>query len=381
MAALDFLRTNLGRARRILLEPARAQRARNFIAWERHLAEERRRRRENQRRAYRRRDNQSLLQRELRQEASVLASHPTTLMIDPASVCNLRCPFCPTGANFGEFPRTVMTAESFSRIVGHLDPDLVQRVEFYNWGEPLLNPHLPDFIRFFSERHAETEVSTNFSQRDYGEDYLATLVASGLGTLIVSVDGARQETYERYRIKGNLARVLSNMRRLTAVKSELGSGRPAIVFKMLLNRYNQDEVEEARRLAAECGASFLLNEKFWCPDEARSEWVAGDAAMPSPIQAYTLEPEEVVSTYCRQLWESVIVAADGDVHPCCLTYEPVHAIGNLERQDLMSIRNSERAVYLRRFVTGRDVPAPAFANSCEHCTSRWCTVRRPSASA
>lgn len=368
MVSPDLLRTNLGRAYRLVFHPQRLRRARNYLAWQRQV-------RENCRRDALRRDNQSLLQRELREQRTVLASHPTTLMLDPASVCNLRCPFCPTGAGYGDFPRTVLSPEQFSRIVGNLRADLIQRVELYNWGEPLLNPNLADFIRFFSERKAETEVSTNFSQRDYDETYLATLVTSGLSTLIVSIDGATQETYERYRIRGNLERVLGNMRRLVAVMREMRSETPTVVFKMLLNRHNQDEVEAAERLAQELGVVFLLNEKFWCPDEVREEWAAGDASVPSPLQGYTIEPEAVISTYCRQLWESVIVTATGDVHPCCLTYEPEHAIGNLANEDVMAIRNNERAVYLRRLVTRADVPAPEFENSCEHCSSRWCKVR------
>ena len=364
----ESLRTNLGRAYRLVFHPDRLGRARNYLAWKRQV-------REYDRIGVQRQQNQTLLQRELREQRTVLASHPTTLTLDPASVCNLRCPFCPTGAGYGAFPRTVLSAELFSRIMGNLRVDLIQRVELYNWGEPLLNPNLADFIRFFSERRAETEVSTNLSQRDYDETYLATLVEAGLSTLIVSIDGATQESYERYRIRGNLERVLGNMRRLMEVKRELRSETPTVTFKMLLNRYNQEEVEAAEQLAQEVGAVFLLNEKFWCPDEVREEWVAGDASVPTPPQGYTIKHEEVISTYCRQLWESVIVTSTGDVHPCCLTYEPEHAIGNLADRDVMAIRNGERAVYLRRLVTGADVPAPEFENSCEHCPSRWCTVR------
>jgi MoaA/NifB/PqqE/SkfB family radical SAM enzyme len=376
MPIADFLRRNLDRAERLILEPHRLQRTKNFIAWERHLFSTRHQRRASVARDAARGVNQTLLQRELRDQTAVLASHPTTLSLDPSSICNLRCPFCPTGAGYGDFPRTLLSAESFARIMRNLQPDLIQRAELYNWGEPLLNPHLHDFIRFFSERQTETEVSTNFSQRDYDETYLAGLVESGLTTLIVSIDGATQATYERYRVRGNLERVLGNMKRLAAVKRELRRDRPEIFFKMLLTRHTKDEVDEARRLAGECGATFLLNEKFWCPDDQREEWVAGNPEEPTPLQAYTLEPETTISTYCRQLWESVIVTASGDVHPCCLTYETQHAIGNLLHDNVMTLRNGERAVYLRRFVTGADVAAPTFANSCEHCDSRWCTVQR-----
>ena len=372
----QVLSTNLGRAWRLVLHADRMQRARNFVAWQKHLARLRRRQRRWQR-------NRELLNREMAELRPVLASHPRTLTIDPASLCNLRCPFCPTGAGFGDFPRTLLTPERFGRIVGNLDPDLLERVELYNWGEPLLNPHLLEFVRFFSERRVVTEVSTNFSQRDYEESYLGEMVRSGLTTLVVSIDGATQATYERYRVRGNLERVLGNLSRLAAVKRELGSDTPAVFFKMLLNRHNQHEVEQARRLAADRGALFLLNERFWCPDEHAAEWqVRGGEGVPA-VTTIPQVPlgEGITSTYCRQLWESVVVTATGDVHPCCLTYESRHAIGNLAEQPLAAIRNGERAVYLRRLVSDPSTPPPAFDNGCECCPGRWCTAHRRGASA
>jgi radical SAM protein with 4Fe4S-binding SPASM domain len=378
MPIRTFVSANLARAYRLVFHTDRTQRARNFVAWQRHLVTVRRLKRQHDTRHLRSRQNRDLLQRELREQRVVLASHPTTLSLDPAAVCNLRCPFCPTGGGYGGFERALLTPERFSRIVAHLDTDLIQRVELYNWGEPLLNPHLVDFIAYFSERSAETEISTNFSQRDYDEGFLADLVRSGLTTLIVSIDGATQQTYERYRVRGNLERVLGNMRRLAAVKSDLGSDTPLVLFKMLLHRHNQHEVEEARRIAADCGAQFLLNERFWCPDEVAAEWrVGGTGPVAAPVLGYTAMPEEVISTYCRQLWESAIVTATGDVHPCCLTYEPHHAIGNLETQELASIRNGPQAMYLRRLVTDPTTPPPEFTNSCERCPSRWCVATSP----
>lgn len=380
-----FLSDNIFRAYRLLFQGDRRQRARNFIVWQQHQATLRRLKRRREARNERSRQNHELLQRELREQRTVLASHPTTLCLDPASVCNLRCPFCPTGAGYGGFERALLTPERFSRIMARLDLDLIERVELYNWGEPLLNPHIVDYITCFSERSAETEISTNFSQRDYDETFLSELVRSGLTTLVVSIDGATQQTYERYRVRGNLERVLGNLRRLAAVKSELASATPLVLFKMLLHRHNQHEVEEARRIAAECGAQFLLNERFWCPDEAAAEWRATGpaeaAGEPAPVLGSTSLPQEIISTYCRQLWESVFVTATGEVHPCCLTFEPQHAIGNLETQELAAVRNGPQAVYLRRLVIDPATPPPEFANSCEACPSRWCVARRPSATA
>ena len=371
----DWMRDNLGRARRLVFYPNRLARARRYIDARRLDRQVRRRERRVSR------NRKALWQDELPDMKQRVRSHPVVLVLDPATVCNLRCPFCPTGGGYGDFARELLQPDGFARIMDHLDVDLLEEAQLYNWGEPLLNPHLVSYIRFLTDHSIATQISTNLSHRDCSESSLADLVESGLGEMLVSVDGASQESYERYRIRGELARVVANMKRLAAVKRRLGSDKPKVVYKMLLNRYNQHEIEAARAIAEDCEAEFWPDDSFWCPDDVRTEWLV-DNRDEAPTQGFTSapDPNEVISTYCRQLWTTVVVSANGDVYPCCLLYEPEHAVGNLLKEDIWSIRNNDRMVNLRRFVSDRDADDPPFPNLCVKCTSRWCTVvdaRRP----
>ena len=77
-------------------------------------------------------------------------SRPYFLSIDPSSICQLRCPSCPTGID-NENVRTqavdetvyrggrvLMTRDRLDALLEELGDTLFQ-VIFYNWGEPLLN--------------------------------------------------------------------------------------------------------------------------------------------------------------------------------------------------------------------------------------------------
>ncbi|MCG8459219.1 MAG: radical SAM protein, partial [Holophagales bacterium] len=317
------------------------------------------------------RANRELLDREIREKATVLASHPTILVIDPATACNLKCPFCPTGGGYSGIAKERLEPETFERIVDHLDLDLLEEVLLYNWGEPLLNPHLPSYIRTFADAGKTTEISVNFSTRDYDARFFETLVESGLTQVVVSVDGASQESYSKYRVGGKLERVVANMKGLTAAKERLKSRSPRMTFRMLLNRFNEHEAEAARELAEDCGADFNLDHNFWCPDEHRDEWMARsllpdapegstpesppeptpatppeaealataprqapataegepnpsaeafpsdgeEVEMSAPKPVFTHEDKEGIDTFCRQMWDSAIVNANGDVYP------------------------------------------------------------------
>ena len=375
---LGPLRRSLGRFQRLVFEPDRLARIRRFLRWQRTAASDAAAQ-ADPRIPPERAANRALVARELAGQAIVLESHPTSMTIDPVTACNLRCPFCPTGGGYTGLKKEVLTPEMFENITANLRTELLDEVNFYNWGEPFLNPNIFEYIRFFADQRTRTEISTNFSVDDYDDAFLERIVASGLTTLIVSIDGASQETYEKYRIRGSWSRVVGNMKRLAEVKRAHGSEHPAVAYKMLLHRFNEHEVDQARRIAHECDAEFLLNERFWCPDELRDEWIAEsvleshDEAIP---QGFTSDPGETISTYCRQLWDSVIVNANGDVFPCCLVFRAEDELGNLARQDIREIRNNPRMLHLRRFVTDAETSTPDFPNDCEQCPSRWCAVKR-----
>ena len=71
--------------------------------------------------------------------------------------------------------------------------DLWASDQFFNWGEPLLNTHLEDFISLANSKNVLSAISTNLSLQ-LSDDRIRRLVTSGLREMIVSLDGASSET-------------------------------------------------------------------------------------------------------------------------------------------------------------------------------------------
>lgn len=314
---------------------------------------------------------------EMRWRRRRLLTHPPFLCLDPGPVCNLRCLCCPTGDGTSRLVKEFLEPDTFERIVKHIRLDRLVHVNLYRLGEPLLNPHLAEYIAFFADRDIFTSISVNFSAKDYDEDYLAALARSGLDEMVVSVDGTTQDTYEKYRMGGSLDRVLGNLRRLAAVKRALRLAKPRIVYKMLLNRFNQHQVEEAKRLALEVDAEFYQPHFFWTPAGDADTWTADEfreryGTMP---QTYveTDHRHRYVDTECRQMWNTLQVNANGDVFPCCFYVDPGVAIGNLQFEAASTIWNGERMRYLRRYVTEKACEEAPFPNRCAGCSHRFCT--------
>ena len=307
---------------------------------------------------------------------SRVGSQPTHLVLEPGAVCHLRCPYCPTGTGATSLSREILRPAIFEQILRHLPWDSLFEVSLFNWGEPLLNPHLSTYINTFTRRGIRVVVHTNFSAHDYGDEFMEALVRSGLTHLVASVDGATQAMYEKYRVGGDIRRVWNNLARLVEVRNRLRLDTPQVTYKMLLNRYNQGEVDQARQIAQDLGADFQLEESLGVSPEARDEWIVDSVRLKygdRPVASGPTDASGFVMTDCGQLWNSLVVNANGDVLPCCQAWTSDACVGNLISERFETIWNNDRMKYLRRFVLDATVPAPDFPNFCAQCAFRYCT--------
>jgi MoaA/NifB/PqqE/SkfB family radical SAM enzyme len=232
-------------------------------------------------------------------------AYPTVLTIEATNVCNLRCPACFTGASQAGRDKSMLQASMFERVLDELGSRLLQ-IEFYNWGEPLLNKELCPMIRKAADRGISTIISSNMSV-PMDDARAEEIVASGLNILGVSVDGATQEVYEQYRVRGNLELLFENVRKVTAAKRRLGSKTPQVVYEYHLFKHNLHEVEEARRIAKELEMDLMISKG----------WVAGpDWDEPGEFnRKFDPQPGR-----CGFLWDHAVIHNDGGVAACCAVF-------------------------------------------------------------
>ena len=318
-----------------------------------------------------------LAEQEMRDQTTLVRSHPVYMNLDTGPLCNLQCKFCTTANGIGTLKRELLKPDVFERIVKNLPLDSLYQVGLYNWGEPLLNPDLLSYIQFFAQRGIWTVIHTNFSVKEYDEAFMEALIHSGIDDITASVDGATQANYEKYRVGGNLERVLANIGLLARTKRRLKMDTPIITYKMMLNRFNEHEVDAAHEIASSLGVEFLVQETIGTPDDqTRAEWAAtfmleqhGDIT----ISGIDKGRDDPVVTECRQMWDSLIVNADGAVFPCCIIHTPDSAVGNLTTQSFEEVWNGEKMQQLRRYALDNNASAPRFPNSCASCSFRNCT--------
>ena len=292
-----------------------------------------------------------------------LRSSPIKLIVEVTNICNLGCPACFTGDGQQGRVRGHLSPELYAKTLDELAPYL-WRVEFCNWGEPLLGRNIYPMIAQATARGVSSLISTNFSV-PFDAEKAEQLVASGLTILGVSLDGARQETYEKYRVCGKLDTVLRNCRLVLEAKRKLGAKTPKMIWSFHVFPHNVDDVEPARAMAAELGMEFALEKG----------WVVGDEWDPDGRYCYFSDPRPFP---CIALWEYAVVNNDGGVAPCCGSFYREDDVGQLAGPaDAPAPRGSATCGTVRRSSARADSTRRARATTTRASRSAS-TVRRPS---
>lgn len=233
-------------------------------------------------------------------------------MIEPTNLCNLACPTCPTGTGKIK-PLPQMTLARFDHALGALSPRL-RNLALWNYGEPLLNRDLPAMITRAKEAGVGVvKVSSNVHFLDGARG--RALLESGLDVLILSVDGASQDTYGTFRKEGDFAKVATSVAWLCAEKRRLGLRTPRIELQFIVMRHNEHELPEMRRLAREWGVDKLRVKTVGADDEETKALVPASRLL-SRYQPDGETPN-VRHAFCTMAWDHTVVNVDGSVTPCC----------------------------------------------------------------
>ncbi len=290
--------------------------------------------------------------------------HPYRYKLDPTNVCRLTCPLCPTGLGVVNRRRGFMDPVLYRHLIDQIAPWALI-LDLFGWGEPMLHPGLPGLVAYASGRNLFTRLSTSLDDCDRGR--AEALVASGLDAVVIAVDGATQRTHGAYRRGGRLADVLAGTDRLLAARARAGAATPHVTIRMLVNRCNEHELEDVRRLAAAHGA-----------DAFTVGTIALDPRDTATARTW-LPTRPLLNDYtdgtpnrggCDDLWEALVVNWDGRCAPCCWIHDSRHDLGDLREESVAAVWNASGYRAARRAAAGKRRRLTERPVHCEQCGGR-----------
>lgn len=298
----------------------------------------------------------------LARRSTRIQGRPMNITVEPTSACNLECPVCETGD--GTLGRATghMSLEQFKLVIDKIGPH-TNTLMFYFMGEPFLNKHAYDMIRYAKD--AGIPFIDTCTNGDFVDP--ERIVASGLDRVSFQIGGMTQETHEVYRVRGRLDRTLHNMRETLRLRDARRSTL-RVESGFILMKHNEHEVTEFRRMMQElrvdravvidpCVRSIEQGHQFLPTD--RAHWIYDEQAFAQGV----LRPKILPDNVCPWIYYSMAIHVNGNVVPCCRDPRGVEVMGNIFTESLDQIWNGERYRDLRARIA-RDQGAVEICRLC-----------------
>lgn len=190
---------------------------------------------------------------------------------------------------------------------------------------------------------------------------------SGLDRLIISIDGTTQDTYEQYRIGGNLEKVLEGTRNIIKWKRELKSATPHVIFQFLVVKPNEHQIEDVKKLALEMGV-----DEVGLKTAQIYDYEQGSDLIPT-IDKYSRYEKHEGGRYsiknkfidhCWKMWHSCVITWDGAVVPCCFDKDAEYKLGDMKLETFRQLWKGKKYTDFRASL----IRSRSEIEMCKNCT-------------
>ena len=291
-------------------------------------------------------------------------SQTRSIRLEASSFCQLRCPSCPTtqGLIADHIGSGFLRFADFRALLDH-NPDL-EHIELSNYGEIFLNPEIYWIVRLADARGVKLTADNGVNLNNVKEEVLEAVVRYRFHSMCCSIDGASDETYRQYRVRGNYDQVIANIETINRFKKRFHTPYPYMKWQFVIFGHNEHEIEIARAKAAELGMEFYTKlswDEAVSPvrDKAAVAKQTGNAA--ATRSDYEKEAgTDYMNHVCNQLWDLPQINWNGDVLGCCINYWGRFGKNAFE-DGLDAAVNSAAMTHARAMLTGQvgereDVP-------------------------
>jgi sulfatase maturation enzyme AslB (radical SAM superfamily) len=242
----------------------------------------------------------------------ILDAYPPYLQIEPTSICNYRCVFCyQTDAEFTTKANGFMgsmTFELFKQIIDEAEGN----IEFFSLasrGEPLLCRDIDKMLEYCTGKFLGLKMNTNASMLN--EQHCHAILSGGINTLVFSADAATEPLYSQLRVKGNLEKVLTNIRLFQEIRRKHYPSSK-IITRVSGVKYGTDQDMDS-----------MVN--LWGDLVDQVSFVAYN-----PWENVYHAPANTVTTPCSDLWRRMFVWFDGGVNPCDTDFKSTLTVGKVQ---------------------------------------------------
>ena len=292
-------------------------------------------------------------------------STPFLIYIDPSSMCNFQCKFCPSGhkdlIKRTGYSKKVMGLDLFKKIIRDLNQfdNPIKVLRMNKIGEPFLNKNLSEMIACAKKSGCVEYIDLATNGSLLSNDRIVKVIGAGLDRLNISIEGVNDEQYQKFAgIKIKFDALVDTIKWLYAHK-----GNCEITIKIPGNYTTQKEKKRFLEIFGNyCDRIFI--------EEIAPIWPFFDIEAYSGISVGKSKGQYKqplnAKNICTYIFYSMAINADGTVSACCPDWEQKLIIGDVRKQSCKQIWHSPVMNALRRqHLEGRRRENPVCGN-CGH---------------
>ena len=274
--------------------------------------------------------------------AKPVPSFPEDILFETVAGCNARCTFCPNGNGSSKIPPGRMEWDLFKKIIDESVENPVKRISPYLMNEPLLDRDLGKKINYIAKRRKNgfsIKINTNASLLD--EEMGRSLAGSGIDRLNISCHGISKEAYEASMKGLSREKTLANVDNFLALLKKSSHTKPKVCVTMVKTKLIEKEIPEIRLYWRSRGVSVHIRQL-----ENRANADIGRKGLETTsLSRYS---------WCKRIFTQACILTNGDMLLCCIDYGYTMVLGNVGKQSIKDIWNSEKALNMRRqFLSGK----------------------------
>jgi len=271
---------------------------------------------------------------------------PRTVQIEISTLCNADCIGC--WLQGIKRPRAIMNKMLYEKIVE--ESSCYNSTIVLSWiGEPTLDPDLVNKIKLAKGYGIKrVELATNGSLMN--ERLSSGMIEAGLDGIHFSLDGLTKGTFESIRKNLDFNIVAANIGSFIRLRNKLGSKKPRININFRRMKQNIHEWDEFRR--------------EWGPRvDSISSWVLSE----NQSEYYPFSKREKYYNRrlpCFRLWERAPIYVNGLVGLCCAFAKEEIIMGDISKQSLREIWNSDPFTKYRKLHSELRFSEAPVCNKC-----------------
>ena len=274
---------------------------------------------------------------------------PISYSIEPTNHCNLKCPECPSGLGALTRPLGLLNFNDFKKWIDQIK-DTGFYVQLFFQGEPYINKHLPDMIKYAQTNNVYISISTN--GHFVNEKNVDLVLENAPDKLIYSVDGLDEESYQKYRVGGTFKQADEGLRLLIKRRKELNKNKPFVEFQFIVMKQNEHQLDEVRKYCDEVGVDKLVFKTMQI-----SSYENAIKFLPTNpkyrrylVKDETFSIKNKMKNHCFALWRTSVITWDGKVVPCCFDKDAEYTLGILNGKSFSDIWTSKQYQDFRQSV-------------------------------